>query len=51
MKVQDFSGGGIKHENCHRRTVCDSDRVTDYISIKSNWKIKSHWRYFLLGLF
>ena len=37
MKGQDFSGGGIKHENCHRRTECSHsvDRVADYISI--NW--------------
>ena len=32
MKVQDFSGGGIKHENCHRRTECDMIAITSPIT-------------------
>ena len=35
MKGQDFSGGGIKHENCHRRTECDTIAIASPITFLS----------------
>ena len=32
MKGQDFSGGGIKHENCHRGTECDTIAIASPIA-------------------
>ena len=59
MKFQDFSGGGMKHENFHRRTECDTIAIASLItSVQSQigkfslivvTQIKASQQYFPFG--